>query len=68
MSSVLSPERLAAFCLAYATAGKKLYAVDAKTGEGQWEFEAESRILPTPVIANGVVYVATTKGQLYALH
>ena len=54
--------------IVYATVGSKLHAVDAKTGKGQWVFEAESRILPTPVIANGVVYVATTKGRLYALH
>lgn len=51
----------------YATVGSTLYAVDAKTGDQKWTFTADSRILPAPVVANGVVYIATTKGILYAL-
>ena len=52
----------------YATAANTVYAVDVKNGKERWSFKAESRILPTPVVANGAVYVATTKGVLYALH
>ena len=43
-----------------------LYALDTATGRMQWQFRADSGV-SSPVIADGVVYVGTEGGVLYAL-
>lgn len=45
-----------------------LYAVDLKTGKEKWRFaEAQSPILSTPVVADGVVFFTALDGRVYAL-
>lgn len=45
------------------------YAVDLKTGKEKWRFaEAQSPILSTPVVADGVVFFTTLDGHVYALN
>ncbi|MNE78899.1 Outer membrane protein assembly factor BamB [compost metagenome] len=44
------------------------FAVDLKTGKEKWRFaEAQSPILSTPIVADGVVFFTTLNGQVYAL-
>ena len=49
-------------------ASRKLYAVDVQTGEELWSFETEDTVYSTPVVADGVVYVGSLDGYLYALN
>ena len=44
------------------------YAVDALTGMGLWEFQAEGGISASPVVAGDQVYFGTRDGFLYALN
>ena len=44
-----------------------LHAVDAGTGELLWQFETGAQISATPVLAGGLVYVASEDGTLYVL-
>jgi len=44
-----------------------LYALDAKTGEKKWDFQTNDKILSSPCPADGIVYVGSDDGHLYAL-
>ena len=44
-----------------------LHAVDAETGEALWQFVTGAQISATPVLAGGLVYVASEDGTLYVL-
>mgnify|MGYP002528034084 CR=1 FL=1 len=44
-----------------------LYGVDALTGEAVWRFQIEGRLSSTPVVANGMLFVASDSGTLYAI-
>ncbi|MCX4701150.1 serine/threonine-protein kinase [Streptomyces sp. NBC_01373] len=44
-----------------------LYAVDAGTGEQRWEFRTGSPVYSTPAFADGVIYIASLNGVLYAV-
>jgi outer membrane protein assembly factor BamB len=46
---------------------KKLYALDASTGEKKWEFLTGGVITATPVIVNGAVYVGSFDQRFYAI-
>ena len=46
---------------------KKLYALDASTGEKKWEFLTGGVITATPVIVNGTVYVGSFDQSFYAI-
>lgn len=43
-----------------------VYAVDAETGEKQWTFDGDAGF-GGPIIADGVVYIGSEEGALYAL-
>ena len=45
-----------------------LYAIDAQSAAPLWTFEADSEIWGTPVIGDGLVYVATLGGTMHAVH
>jgi outer membrane protein assembly factor BamB len=47
---------------------KDVYAVDDQTGEELWRFTTGGTVYSTPVVDNGVVYVGSLYGYLYALH
>jgi len=44
-----------------------IYGVNALTGEGIWKFPVDGRISSTPVVGNGMLYVASDNGALYAI-
>jgi outer membrane protein assembly factor BamB len=44
-----------------------LYAVDAATGEERWQFKTGGKIFASPWIADGLVYIASQDGCVYAL-
>ena len=45
----------------------KLHCVDAGTGKPCWVFQAKGKILQSPVVADGKVYVGTSSGAFYIL-
>ena len=45
----------------------RLLAVDARTGEIQWEFKTGDAVIATPVVANGRVFCGSFDGFVYAL-
>lgn len=45
---------------------KNLYALDVQTGLMQWQFRAESPV-SSPAIKDGIIYVGTEAGTLYAI-
>lgn len=47
--------------------GKKLLAMDARTGDERWQFEAGGSITAPPAVSNGVVYAGSDDGYLYAV-
>lgn len=47
--------------------GKKLFAMDAKTGRDVWQFETGGWITAAPAVSNGVAYVGSDDGYLYAV-
>jgi outer membrane protein assembly factor BamB len=47
---------------------KNVLAVDAQTGEELWSYKTEGAVHSTPVVDNGVVYVGSLDGHLYALN
>lgn len=51
------------------TANGTVYALDAESRELRWQFTPNPAqyILASPVVANGVVYVASDNGHVYAL-
>lgn len=48
-------------------AGGRLTVLDAATGDELWRFEAGARISSRPSIQDGTVFVATGRGELFAL-
>ncbi len=46
---------------------KKVYAIDAATGEKKWEFLAGDNFQSSPAYADGVLYVTCYDKKLYAL-
>lgn len=50
------------------TADNHLYALDADSGELQWEFPTEHSIWAQPVYGDGSVYVASLDNSVYALN
>jgi outer membrane protein assembly factor BamB len=52
----------------YAGGTHRPYAIDAATGQQIWNFPPEGRNNDSsPVVADGVVYVATSNGNIYAI-
>jgi len=50
-----------------ATHAGNLYALDARTGEAVWRFQAHGAFLQSPAVADGVVVTGSTDGNLYGL-
>jgi outer membrane protein assembly factor BamB len=46
----------------------KMYAVDAITGEGEWQFHAEDGIVASPVVVGELVVFGDKLGWLYGLN
>jgi outer membrane protein assembly factor BamB len=46
---------------------KKLYALDANTGQKLWDFTTNGGISSSPAVANGIVYVGSKDQKLYAV-
>ncbi len=46
---------------------RHLYALDAATGTELWRFQGDGRLLSAPDVADGVIYLLTATGTLYAL-
>ncbi len=46
--------------------GTSVYAVDASTGAKLWSFSTGSSVLSSPAVVNGMVFVGTDGGTLYA--
>ncbi|MDP5272712.1 outer membrane protein assembly factor BamB family protein [Chengkuizengella axinellae] len=44
-----------------------LRAIDVNTHEELWRFQTEDKIISSPVIQNGVIYVTSFDGKLYAI-
>jgi PGF-CTERM protein len=44
-----------------------VYALDAATGDKQWQFEANDRVRSPPMVADGTVFVGSHDQHLYAL-
>jgi hypothetical protein len=47
--------------------GGEQHVLDAPSGEELWRFDAGSRIVARPLVADGTIYVATVAGKLFAL-
>ena len=45
-----------------------LVALDALTGSEQWIFEAGDGVVRAPVVVNGIVYVGSLDGNVYAIN
>jgi len=51
----------------YAVSGKgKLFAFEGTTGRKVWEYDMKEDVLASPTVANGVLYLGTMGGTLYA--
>ena len=48
--------------------GHAVHALDPATGEGIWSYETDDGVTVAPVVEDGVAYVASRDGHLYALH
>jgi outer membrane protein assembly factor BamB len=44
-----------------------LYALSARTGQGQWSYSSQGSVISSPAVANGVVYFGSDDGNVYAL-
>jgi outer membrane protein assembly factor BamB len=44
-----------------------VYAIDIATGQGKWTRATNGRVLASPVVARGIVYVSSHDHLLYAL-
>jgi outer membrane protein assembly factor BamB len=44
-----------------------LYAVDAATGEGVWEFEGRGGFFSSPAVYHDTLYVGSQGANLYAI-
>jgi outer membrane protein assembly factor BamB len=66
-SPAVSGQLVYVACCRPARASAYLLALDAATGVQRWRRRLRSRVMSSPVIAGGVVYVGGSGGYLYAL-
>ena len=45
-----------------------VYALNASTGALLWKYTTANNVESSPAVANGVVYVGSGDGNLYAFH
>jgi outer membrane protein assembly factor BamB len=48
-----------------ATAGGKIYVIDAASGETKWEFDAGGSFIASPAVVDGKIILGNTDGVLY---
>ena len=51
----------------FGTTDGTIHAVGSKTGEKNWEFKVLSGINTYPSVYDGILYVGSTDGHVYAL-
>jgi outer membrane protein assembly factor BamB len=51
----------------YTAQNQTLYAIDPETGQALWDFALDGNVAAGPSISNGVVYVGTDAGGIYAI-
>jgi outer membrane protein assembly factor BamB len=51
-----------------ATAGEEVTAPPASTGLQLWNFQTGAAVDSSPAVANGMVYVGSEEGNVYALN
>ena len=49
------------------TAGRMIYALDARTGELRWEKEVDNWVVSSPVVHQDILVVASQGGELYLI-
>ena len=49
------------------TKSGRIHALDVRTGDTLWTFDADAAIAGNPAFVNGLLYFATTRGTVYAL-
>ena len=64
---IYSAPAIAGDTVYFGSVDKNLYAVDLQSGQMRWQFRAEAGV-SSPAVADGVVYVGTQSGVLYAVH
>ena len=47
--------------------GKRLFCLNAKTGEEYWRYDTRGHIWASPLVVDGKVYIGTEEGELYIL-
>lgn len=62
-----STPAIAAGILYVGSGDGSLYALDVRSGEPVWRFEAEGPIASSPAVSGATVYVGSDDGSLYAL-
>jgi len=53
--------------LYFVSSNRKIYSIDAATGDFRWEHETEGKIWVAPAIDNGVLYAGNYAGEVLAL-
>jgi outer membrane protein assembly factor BamB len=53
--------------LYFGTFDRRLYALDARTGEVRWSFETDDRVKGAPAFWRGLVFTGSYDGKVYAL-
>ena len=46
---------------------RRLYALDARTGQEKWSFKTDGGVASSPAVAGGMIYIGSLDGRLYAL-
>jgi outer membrane protein assembly factor BamB len=64
---ITSPPTVAGDTVIIGTQAGQVVALDARSGKPQWTFQTQGRITASPVVAGGVMYVASHDGTLYAV-
>jgi outer membrane protein assembly factor BamB len=45
-----------------------LYALDAVSGQNHWSFQTGGKVQSSPTVVDGIVYVGSDDGKLYAIY
>ncbi|MDX1662183.1 MAG: PQQ-binding-like beta-propeller repeat protein [Candidatus Promineifilaceae bacterium] len=64
---IVAPAAQSADTIFIGTADNHLLALDAESGDLQWEFETEHSIWAQPIYHEGILYVASLDNNVYAL-
>jgi eukaryotic-like serine/threonine-protein kinase len=67
LSPIVSSVVISGNKLYFGCSDKKVYALDAATGDFIWEFLTEGEIWASPAVDNGMVFIASFDKKVYAL-